>query len=1136
MNHLQAQARPRCVSRSRSLLTSACALFSLLLGSAAEQELPSVSEIITNIARIWTFPENVRSNANPVKLTATVTYYDPKWKLLWIQEGDHGVFCAPKSPLPDIRPGQQVEISAFTRPGTREVSLSNAVYRVLSETGLPAPWIIDGRLSPSRVHDNLRCQLEGYVRPIQGGDSAHVRFEVVAGDMVVRTVLSVNDPAEWNVPEDSFVRVTGVFTPKFDRDGKLLDAQMVIPRMEDVELLQTPFSNGRFDIPVRAIAWLHSSSSNEPARVQGKVERQESGKTLIIQDGSGHVTVETWQTRPVKQGDMVEAVGWPVSEGPALRLRQGMFRPIERLEIAVSETGETNKAPELLLASQVRQLSPEEASRGHPVRIVGVVTWSDPESEKVFLQDSSGGIGVVSGGKSFPRVPRVGDWLEVRGVTGDGGYSPVILNPDVTGRGELKAPDARLLSLEQALTGADDSQWVEMRGYVRSIANAPGLAQLEVATSSGSFIARVRTSSRLKELRGAIVRMRGVCAAISNDRRQLIGVQLWVPGIDEITVEEEAPRDPYSVPLRTVASLGRFSTLATINRRTKVQGVVTLNAGRYLYVQDGVDGLLVLTEKPGSIQRGERVEAVGFPGREGRRLVLRDAVFRKISTGEEPEPLRLDAAQPLDEDLDGGLAVTEGVILQQTITPTGLHLTLREDDVIFEAKLESPLAPQVEMPVGSRVALTGVYRIHYDERQEPQLFQLYLRSPSDVRILRRPSWWTPQRTMFALACGAVLLTAGLAWTLVISRKNRVLREQVQERENAEAKLQAAQAQLEQRVHDRTAELSRANEELTNEIAERERAEAEADRANRELMETAHRAGMAEVATSVLHNVGNVLNSLNVSATLVEQGLKDSKVTNVIRLAGLIHEHSSDLGAFFTQDTRGKQIPEYFLQLAGHLAEQRSLLLTEIHSLRNNVDHIKQIVAMQQSYAKVSGVDETLAPADLIEHALLMHAGAMVRHEITVLRDYEKVPFVNVDKHKVLQILINVISNAKYAMDANRRGERVLRVQLRSQDNKRVSISVIDNGVGIPAENLDRLFQHGFTTKKHGHGFGLHSSAIAARQLGGTLRAFSEGEGRGATFVLDLPAADPEETFASLSDPEVEVCAPGMDSESLVPKD
>jgi signal transduction histidine kinase len=141
---------------------------------------------------------------------------------------------------------------------------------------------------------------------------------------------------------------------------------------------------------------------------------------------------------------------------------------------------------------------------------------------------------------------------------------------------------------------------------------------------------------------------------------------------------------------------------------------------------------------------------------------------------------------------------------------------------------------------------------------------------------------------------------------------------------------------------------------------------------------------------------------------------------------------------------------------------------------------------------------------LIENALLMHRGALARHQVEVVCDFEKVPSITVDKHKVLQILINLIGNAKYAMDETEAAQKLLRVRLECLGENGIAISVSDNGVGIPSENLSRIFQHGFTTKKDGHGFGLHSSAIAARELGGSLIALSDGEGLGATFVLELP--------------------------------
>jgi C4-dicarboxylate-specific signal transduction histidine kinase len=267
------------------------------------------------------------------------------------------------------------------------------------------------------------------------------------------------------------------------------------------------------------------------------------------------------------------------------------------------------------------------------------------------------------------------------------------------------------------------------------------------------------------------------------------------------------------------------------------------------------------------------------------------------------------------------------------------------------------------------------------------------------------------------------------------------------------------------------------------------------------------AGMAEVATGVLHNVGNVLNSLNVSASVIENGLRMSKAESLVKIAALLRENHSNVAAFLTVDPKGKRIPEFLESLARHAIDERDRLLKEITDLQKNIDHIKDIVSMQQTYATMAGVVEPLDPVMMMEDSVRMNAGALVRHEVQVMRDFQFCPPILGEKSKVLQILVNLIRNAKYACDeAGQPGKLVtLRIQPALTPD-RVCLMVKDNGVGIAAENLTRIFGHGFTTRKNGHGFGLHSSANAAREMKGSLTVHSDGLGAGATFTLELPAA------------------------------
>ena len=278
-------------------------------------------------------------------------------------------------------------------------------------------------------------------------------------------------------------------------------------------------------------------------------------------------------------------------------------------------------------------------------------------------------------------------------------------------------------------------------------------------------------------------------------------------------------------------------------------------------------------------------------------------------------------------------------------------------------------------------------------------------------------------------------------------------------------------------------------------------------AQSELVTTARQAGMAEIANNVLHNVGNVLNSVNVSACLVNSKMRDSKAQGLAKAVQLMNEHAADLGDFLTRDAKGKVLLGYLNKLVAALAVEQQSIVEELGSLTKSVDHIKAIVATQQSYAGAASVVEAVHIQDLLEEALRMNAEALTRHEVTVGKDFADVPLLWLDKPRVLQILVNLIGNATQAMHSvlDRAHHITLRMGVAEQaEGRRLRICVEDNGEGIAPENLARLFAHGFTTRKQGHGFGLHSCALAATEMGGTLTAHSHGPGQGAAFTLDLP--------------------------------
>lgn len=292
--------------------------------------------------------------------------------------------------------------------------------------------------------------------------------------------------------------------------------------------------------------------------------------------------------------------------------------------------------------------------------------------------------------------------------------------------------------------------------------------------------------------------------------------------------------------------------------------------------------------------------------------------------------------------------------------------------------------------------------------------------------------------------------------------------------------------------------------IVRDVSERKKHEAEREALNKNLVETSRRAGMAEVATGVLHNVGNVLNSVNVSATVISEKLKQSKLPGLAKAMDMIAEHSDDLPGFLSADPQGKQLFDYLRKLAVHLTGEQVTIAHEADSLTKNVEHIKEIVAAQQSHARMSGLVESVKLEDVIADAIEINTASLTRHGVRVITEFEDVPNVTANKQQALQIVINLISNAINAVNAIDVDTKRITVGAALEKDNLVRIDISDNGIGIDEETLSKVFAHGFTTRKDGHGFGLHSGALLAKEMGGALTVESPGVGMGATFSLRLP--------------------------------
>jgi signal transduction histidine kinase len=297
-----------------------------------------------------------------------------------------------------------------------------------------------------------------------------------------------------------------------------------------------------------------------------------------------------------------------------------------------------------------------------------------------------------------------------------------------------------------------------------------------------------------------------------------------------------------------------------------------------------------------------------------------------------------------------------------------------------------------------------------------------------------------------------------------------------------------------------ARLEGTNQRIEAEVAART---AELKAEQHKNLQIARRAGMADIAVGVLHNVGNVLNSVNASTSLIGERLRKSGIADFHKAIALLEQHP-DPAEFITQDPRGKHLPRFLIALSHKMAGDEEAQLEEIEALTRSVGHIKEIVSAQQSYARGATLVEEAALSELIDDALRINLASADRYGIEVSREFDDLPRVRIDRHKFLQIMVNLISNAKRAVIDAPGPERRITVRLKREGETGIRVEISDNGIGIPAENLTRIFAYGFTTHEEGHGFGLHSAANFAVEMRGRLTAESEGSGAGATFILQLP--------------------------------
>jgi diguanylate cyclase (GGDEF)-like protein len=441
---------------------------------------------------------------------------------------------------------------------------------------------------------------------------------------------------------------------------------------------------------------------------------------------------------------------------------------------------------ELTTVSQVRALMPEQASQSRPVRLKGVVTVLSGWKSSFFFQDQTAGISIDRVSES-PAV-QAGQIVEVRGLTGPGLFAPVIVAQTVKVLGEGKLPRARLLDSTHLARGKEDSQWISVRGIVRSEAVKSSWGRsvlILVLDIGGGDLMNVRvhdfSNANLHRLPGATVIVRGVCGTVFNDRRQFVGLRMFISNLDSVKVEKSAPANPFDIPSRPLDSLLQFGRQAGAINQTRVRGVVTyIKREHGLYIQDGRKGVFIETEQATSSTLGLPLEAVGYPATGQYSPQLANAVFRVVGPAEPLSPLAEEASSMIETNegfssapYDSVFVRVTGRLLEEVPRADEYLLLFQNGTSLFTARLPRATRNQRALAKGSLLSISGICVAYADEAHEVRSFEILLRSPADLVMLKGPPWWSAEHARWVVALLLVIILVMSVWLVVAQRQARL---------------------------------------------------------------------------------------------------------------------------------------------------------------------------------------------------------------------------------------------------------------------------------------------------------------------------------------------------------------------------
>jgi signal transduction histidine kinase len=737
------------------------------------------------VTRVHDVGASVGPAGQDIDLRGIVTFFDADRHTLYLHDATGDLAFDVGDLGASVIAGERVQLEGRLRGDGTPPRLDHPRLTVLGQSGpdrMPAPRRVDVPALLAHEANAQWVEVHGVVRSMIYRGRAF-RLELQESGRRFQAEILSPDPGYPSLV-DNRIRLRGVSAP-----AALLVPDIGLMRIED-EPPEEPFL-----IPQSSAAELRRAPAetlpDHWVHVRGSVVGVVDERRFVLAADGHECEVIAQGPAVVRIGDAVDVLGFPaLSEG-----RLSFEEALVRSTALVARIAPTPPAlPVLTTAIAVRQLSAADADKAYPIRLRGIVTYNNPETQLLFVQDGTAGIYV----EAWRHIHHVepGDLVEVEGRSAKGAFAPIVNGPRVRLLSHGSLPEPRRIQSDDLVTGDEDSQWVEIEGVVRSATVDERGASIRLAAGSVQLLVTVLGAvdgDLARTLVNAHVRVRGVCSSVLTARGQLADIRIESPSLSCLKVVTAPAGDPFALPAKPIGTLLQYVSGQNWAHRIRVKGIVTYSRLASLYLKDDTGGLYVHTDGRQRLSVGEEVDLVGFASLGDYSPALQDAQIRSLGTRDAPQAQAVTPEQALGGGHDGELVRIEARLLDTVSVHDEQQLSMQAGPYLFTAVLGG--APPLSLPTSSVLELTGICVVNPGEARIPQSFQILLRGPADVRLLRAAPWWTLPRIAWTAA-----VACALAWVVILRRRVRAQSRIIWARVKRETELQERQ-RMARELHD-----------------------------------------------------------------------------------------------------------------------------------------------------------------------------------------------------------------------------------------------------------------------------------------------------------------------------------------------